>query len=72
MTLDHPIPDHELPTIRCNGCGRFLGKGEVKSGVVVLYCGRTPECKGRWTMVMGEEEEKHLTGEDLLVMIGPH
>ena len=64
--------DGDLPQIRCNCCGRFLGKGEVKSGVVFLYCGRTPACKARWTLVCGEAEEKDLTGEDLLAMIGEH
>ncbi len=54
-----------LPQIRCQGCGRFIGKGSVKAGLVLLYCGK---CK-RWTVVCGEEEEKDLTGEEIYAMI---
>lgn len=51
---------YEIVDIRCTGCGRFLGKGDIKQGVVLIYC----KC-GQFTTVMGEGDEKYLTSAKL-------
>ena len=51
----------QLRQIRCSCCGRFYGLGNIIEGEVYLKC---KSCK-QWTVVLGGEAEKKLTGEDM-------
>jgi len=53
--------DNELRQIRCSECGRFLGVGNIIEGELYLKC---KNCKN-WTVVLGGEAEKHLTGKQM-------
>lgn len=53
--------NNNLRQIRCSGCGRFLGLGNITEGEVYLRC---KNCKN-WTVVLGGEAEKHLTGQEM-------
>lgn len=50
----------QLRQIRCSCCGRFLGIGNIVEGEAYLKC----KCKS-WTVVLGGEAEKNLTGEEM-------
>lgn len=54
-----------LRQIRCSCCGRFLGKGNIVEGEVYLKC---RNCK-EWTVVLGGEAEKNLTGAEMYARI---
>jgi len=51
----------ELRQVRCSQCGRFMGLGNLTEGEIYLWCKR---CK-IWTVVLGEEAEKNLTGKEI-------
>lgn len=51
----------QLRPIRCSCCGRFHGMGNIVEGEVYLKC---KSCK-QWTVVLGGEAEKHLTGQEM-------
>ena len=55
------VENHNLRQIRCSECGRFLGVGNVLEGEVYLKC---KNCKS-WTVVLGQEAEKNLTGQEM-------
>ncbi len=57
--------NNNLRQIRCSSCGRFLGVGNVIEGELYLRC---KNCK-TWTVVLGLEAEKTLTGEDMVARI---
>ena len=50
-------PAYDIRDIRCTGCGRFLGKGDVQQGFMLIYC---PKCHD-WTATIGPSDEKVLT-----------
>jgi phage FluMu protein Com len=54
-------PEYDIRDIRCTGCGRFLGKGQIKSGVVIIFCSKCKE----FTATMGVADEKNLTSKVL-------
>lgn len=56
---------YDIHDIRCSGCARFLGKGDVKQGVFLIYC---PKCHN-WTSIIGEADEKVLTIDELSAII---
>lgn len=51
----------QLRPIRCSCCGRFWGVGNIVEGEVYLKC---KSCK-QWTVVLGGEAEKNLTGQEM-------
>lgn len=51
----------QLRQIRCSSCGRFLGAGNIIEGELYLKC---KSCK-QWTVVLGAEAEKNLTGQEM-------
>ncbi len=53
--------NNNLRQIRCSECGRFLGLGNITEGEVYLKC---KNCK-TWTVILGGEAEKHLTGQEM-------
>lgn len=57
--------NNNLRQIRCSECGRFLGLGNIIEGEVYLKC---KNCKA-WTVVLGGEAEKHLTGQEMYAKI---
>lgn len=56
---------YDIRDIRCAGCARFLAKGDIKQGVILIYC---PKCH-TWTISMGEGDEKVLTTKELNAII---
>ena len=53
--------NEQLKQIRCSCCGRFLGIGNIVEGEAYLKC---KSCKS-WTVVLGGEAEKNLTGQEM-------
>jgi len=54
------MDNKNLQSVRCSGCGRFLGLALVNDGEVYLFC----RCKS-WAAVLGPPQEKVLTGEQI-------
>ncbi len=55
------MENNNLRQIRCSECGRFMGLGNVLEGELYLRC---KNCKN-WTVVLGQQAEKTLTGQDM-------